>query len=80
VSALLTRLGAVHHALPARLEGRPSHHNERREWLLYAFDPTKRPRVGIRSRDSTAVAPTEDSVLREMARCLREISVERAPK
>ena len=60
--------------------GPPSYHEERREWLLYAFDPSERPVVGIRQREWTAVAPTELEVVREMARCLREIAAGRAPK
>ena len=31
------------------------------------------PKVGLRSWEWTAVAPTEEGVVREMARCLREI-------
>jgi AcrR family transcriptional regulator len=42
------------------------------EWLVYAFDPSERPKVGIRSRERTAVARTEDGVVREVARCLTE--------
>jgi hypothetical protein len=30
--------------------GRPSYHEERDEWLLYAFDPSERAVVGVRSR------------------------------
>ncbi|MDQ3938269.1 MAG: hypothetical protein M3253_06260 [Chloroflexota bacterium] len=36
--------------------GSPSYHDERREWALYAFDPSERPRVGIRQREWQAVA------------------------
>jgi hypothetical protein len=71
---------AVHDALPASWTvGRPSYHDDRCERLLYAFDPSERPNLGIRSRDWTAVAPTEEGVVREMARCLREIAEGRAP-
>ena len=59
---------------------RPSYHNERREWLSYAFDPSERPKVGLRSREWTAVAPTEEGVVREMARCLAELAEGRAPR
>ncbi|HVM29561.1 MAG TPA: hypothetical protein VM305_02145 [Candidatus Limnocylindrales bacterium] len=60
--------------------GRPSYHHERDEWLLYAFDPAERPVVGRRSREWQAVAPTEEGVIREMARCLREIGKGRWPR
>jgi hypothetical protein len=53
--------------------GQPSYHDERRQWLLYAFHPSERPIVGLRKREWTAVAPTEIGAVREMARCLREI-------
>lgn len=60
--------------------GTPSYHEERREWLLYAFDPAERPIVGIRQREWTAIADSEVAVVREMARCLRLIGDGRAPK
>jgi hypothetical protein len=60
--------------------GRPSYHDERREWVIYAFDPAERPKVGVRSREWTAVAGTEEAVVREMARCLSEIKAGRVPK
>jgi hypothetical protein len=41
---------------------------------VYAFDPTERAIVGVRSLEWTAVGATEMDVLVEMARCLREIS------
>ncbi len=47
---------------------------------MYAFDPSERAKVGIRSREWTAVAATEEGVVREMARCLAEIKEGRAPK
>jgi hypothetical protein len=50
--------------------GRPSYHLERDEWLLYAFDPSERAVVGVRSREWTAIGSTELGVVREMARCL----------
>jgi|AntDryMetagUQ889_1029465.scaffolds.fasta_scaffold47606_1 hypothetical protein len=31
--------------------GRPSHHTERNEWVMYAFDPSERAVVGIRRRE-----------------------------
>ena len=49
-------------------------------WSMYAFDPTEKPKVGHRSREWTAIGPTEARVVREMARCLREISEGRVPR
>lgn len=60
--------------------GKPSYHDERNEWLLHAFDPSERAVVGVRSREWTAVASTDEGVVLEMARCLREIAAGRAPK
>lgn len=71
----------LHDATPPGWQvGRPSYHDERREWLLYAFDPSERPVVGLRSREWTAIAESEEAVVLEMARCLREISEGRVPK
>jgi len=47
---------------------------------MYAFDPSERPKVGLRSREWTTVAPTEVGVVREMARCLMEMGEGRAPR
>ncbi|MDQ3600247.1 MAG: hypothetical protein M3408_03130 [Actinomycetota bacterium] len=74
-------LGALHDATPAGWHvGRPSLHNERRQWVMYAFDPSERPVVGLRSREWTAVGSSELEVVREMARCLRELGRGRPPK
>ncbi len=71
----------VHDATPAGWHvGRPSYHVERREWIMYSFDPSERPKVGIRSREWTAVAESEEAVVREMTRCLGEIKAGRAPR
>ena len=71
----------LHAALPPGWwVGSPSHHPERGEWVLYAFDPSERPVVGARQREWQAVADSELGVVREMARCLREIAAGRAPK
>ncbi len=71
---------AVHDATPAGwYVGRPSYYDERRQWVQYAFDPSERPRVGLRSREWTAVGATEVEAVAEMARCLREIKEGRAP-
>jgi hypothetical protein len=53
---------------------------QRAEWLLYAFDPSERAVVGVRSREWTAVASTEVEVVREMARCLRAMGQGKAPR
>ena len=71
---------AIHDATPPDWHlGRPGYHDERREWHMYAFDPTERPSVGARSREWTAVADSEVGVLREMARCLLAIAEGRTP-
>lgn len=54
---------------PARYVGTPVYRVERREWALYAFDTTERAHIRKRSREWTAVAPSEEGVVREMARC-----------
>ncbi len=72
---------ALHDATPAGWHvGRPSYHNERRQWVQYAFDPSERPVVGLRSREWTAIGSTELEVVAEMARCLRELREGRAPR
>lgn len=44
--------------------GRPSYHDERAEWLMYAYDPSERAVMGKRSREWTAIgAPTEEAVV-----------------
>jgi hypothetical protein len=60
--------------------GQPSHHPERNEWVLYAYDPSERPKRGVRSHERTATASTEEGVVREMARCLRDIADGRPPR
>ncbi len=59
--------------------GLPTYNPRRHEWEQYAFDPSERPLAGRRSREWIAVASTEEGVLREMARCLWEISEGRVP-
>ncbi len=48
--------------------------------MQYAFDPSERPVVGLRSREWTAIGSTELEVVAEMARCLRELREGRAPR
>jgi len=38
--------------------GRPSYHDERHEWTQYAFDQREQAKVGVRSREWTAVGGT----------------------
>ena len=47
---------------------------------MYAFDRSERAKVGIRSREWEVEGPTEEHVVREMARCLHEISEGCVPK
>ena len=54
-------------------------HDERHEWTQYAFDQRKVPKVGVRSRECTAVGATEVECLLAMARCLRELCAGRVP-
>jgi hypothetical protein len=71
----------LHDAVPAGwYVGTPVYRVEAQEWALYAFDTREKAHIGRRSREWTAVAPTEAEVVREMARCLREIRAGRAPK
>ncbi len=57
VESLVTRpKDALHAALPAGWAvGRPSYDDERREWVQYAFDPSERPKVSLRTRERTAI-------------------------
>jgi hypothetical protein len=75
---LLASLAALETDLDAKpagwLVGQPIYHEHRRDWERYAFDTREKAKAGHRSREWTAVAQTELEVVREMARCLREIS------
>ena len=79
VGALLVEATA---GTPGRLVRRPPDPttNERRQWHQYAFDPSERPVVGLRSREWTAVGSSELEVVVEMARCLREIGAGCVPQ
>jgi hypothetical protein len=80
VADLAAAWDELHDATPVGWHvGRPSYHDERRQWIMYAYDSSERPRVGLRSREWTAVGATEAEVEAEMARCLREIKEGRAP-
>jgi hypothetical protein len=81
VAGLEAAWNAVHDALPAGwFVGRPSYHDERRQWHQYAFDPNERSKVGSRSREWTALESTEEGMVREMARCLAELREGRTPR
>ncbi len=81
VSDLEEAWNAVHDATPKGwYVGRPTYYDERRQWHQYAFDPSERPVVGLRSREWTAIGSSELEVVAEMARCLREIGKGRAPR
>ena len=54
--------------------GRPSYRHDLDAWEQYAYDTAEKAVNGKRSRQWTAVAPTEVDVVREMARCLRELA------
>ena len=45
---------------------RPGYNDTYRQWEQYAFDPSGRAKVGLRSREWTAVGTSELHVLREM--------------
>ena len=71
----------LHDAKPSGwFVGRPSYSERYKAWDQYAFDPSERAQVGVRSREWTAAASTEVGVVRELARCLRLIREGRVPK
>lgn len=70
----------LHESLPPRwYVGTPQFNQRRDEWAIYAYDTTERVKIGKRSREWTTVHPTQEGVIREMARCLREMSAGRVP-
>ena len=60
--------------------GRPGYEERYNQWSMYAFDTFERSVVGKRSREWTAVGPTELRCVQEMSRCLRELGEGRWPK
>ena len=73
--------GQVFDALPAAWAvGSPSYHDERHEWTRYAFDPFERPSIDVRSREWTAIGPSELECLLDMAPCLRQPGEGRVPR
>ena len=61
--------------------GRPYLHEEMacNPWEQYAFDATERPKAGGRTGEWTAIGRDEVAVVREMARCLRDIAAGKVP-
>lgn len=47
---------------------------------MYAFDTTEKAHIGCRSREWSVVGQTEVECVRDMGRCLREISEGRVPR
>lgn len=71
----------IHEATPAGwFVGRPGYDNTHHQWTQYAYDPAEKPVVGHRSREWTAVGPTELDVLLEMGDCLEAIGEGRVPR
>ena len=61
--------------------GRPGYEERYGQWSMYAFiSPSERPVVGKRSREWTALGPTEVACVRQMAYCLAELKDGRWPK
>ena len=66
MSELEEAWSAVHDATPGGWHvGRPTYYDGRRQWHQYAFDPSERPRVGLRSREWTAIGSSELEVVVE---------------
>ena len=72
---------AVHEDTPEGwYVGKPDFEERYNQWSMYAFDPSEKPIVGKRSREWTAVGPTELRCVQTMAYCLRELGEGRWPK
>ena len=69
----------IHDAKPDSWFVGPPVYIEHRDRDQYAFDTRERAKAGHRSREWTAVGQSELEVVREMARCLREICRRRDP-
>ena len=78
---LETAWSDLHDATPAGwFVGRTAYNERHKEWEQYAFDPSERAQMGVRTCEWTAVAATEVEVVRELARCLRLIPEGRMPE
>ena len=60
--------------------GKPSYNPNAHAFEMSAFDQRDKVKVGHRTGAWTAVTPTEDAVVREMARCPREIAAGKVQK
>jgi hypothetical protein len=60
--------------------GTPVHHVGRGQWALYAYDAAEQVDIRVRTREWTAVHPTEIGVIHEMKRCLQEIKAGGMPE
>lgn len=65
---------------PGWVVGHPYFHDELDRWEQHTYDATEVPVEGKRSREWTAVSPTEVGVVLEMARCLHELGEGRWPR
>ena len=68
----MTDLEAAEDALRAALPrgwvvGRPVEHTGEGRYVIFAYDPAERPKVGKRTRALEVSAPTELDAVREMA-------------
>jgi hypothetical protein len=82
MDALEAAWDELHDAVPDHWRvGRPVD-NRPGEWTMYAFDTRERSRRGLghRTQEWIATSTTEAGVVREMARCLREIAAGRWPE
>lgn len=70
----------LHSATPPGWYVGPPNQRHGGQWAIYALDTTEKAHIGKRSREWTAVGQTEVECVREMARCLREISEGGVPK
>jgi hypothetical protein len=78
---IVTAWAEIHDATPPGwYVGEPGYNDSYRRWEQFAYDPSERPKVGLRSREWTAVGTSELHVLREMGRRLREIGEGKVPR
>lgn len=63
---------------PARRK--PSYDERRDRWSIYLWDGSEKPVVGHREQEWTAVAPTQERLLRERRECPGRSARARVPK